>query len=338
VPNLICGLPDSRKVTVNKIGPPIDLIYEGTASFLQQTSGELKVNLVWVGPASPQQSRLTDGPMVNYIADPDLCTQALQRASTGAANIPRPWFNHPDRIVATTRDAISRTLQGIDGLIVPRVARCRPDSPADIIKAIADGGLRYPVLVRSAGEHGGKTLTLIDGPEDERVFYPAVAAGTDLYATEFYDFADADGLYRRYRFAVVGGELFYKSIIIGPHWNVHGSSRIWNPETIAEERAIIDSFDTVLAPRIKPVIDTIYDRVGLDYFGMDCSIRSDGSILVFEVNANMDILVHIKFQPDLWSERTARIKSALLALLADPSRWVSEKRQAQPDVQMAATA
>ena len=70
------------------------------------------------------------------------------------------------------------------------------------------------------------------------------------------------------------------------------------------------------------MIDAIYDRIGLDYFGIDCAVRSDGSLVIFEVNANMDILVDIKLQPDLWSGGTARIKAALLRLVTDPARWV----------------
>jgi hypothetical protein len=247
---------------------------------------------------------------------------ALAAASALAAKISRPWFNHPDRIIDTGRDQVSRALQGIDRLVVPKAVRCSPSVGADVLEAISEGDLRYPVLVRSAGEHGGKTLVRIDGPDREREFDLAVTAGRDLYATEFHDFADADGLYRRYRFAVVGGKAFIKSVIIGAHWNLHASSRIWNDATIAEERAIIEGFDSGLAVAIKPMIDAIYDRIGLDYFGIDCAVRSDGSLVIFEVNANMDILVDIKLQPDLWSGGTARIKAALLRLVTDPARWV----------------
>lgn len=325
--NIICGLPDDRKVVIQKMGPPLLFTCDGTASFLNQTINDLPWNLIWIGPASPASTRLAPGPIINHIADPDICIQALRAASREAERLQRPWFNHPDRIALTTRDHVSRALQGIDGLIVPKVVRCRPVDVAALIAAIDAGGLRYPVLIRSAGEHGGKTLVRIDGPEDERAFEASVRAGTDLYVTEFHEFADEDGLYRRYRFAVVGGKPFIKSIIMGAGWNLHASSRIWNERTIAQERAIIDGFATDLAPRIRPMTDAIYERLGLDYFGMDCAVRSDGTLVMFEVNANMDILVDIKLRPDLWSESTGQIKAALLALICDPARWVAARRQ-----------
>ena len=325
--NVMCGLPDDGMIRVVQLGATPEFSHGGTASFLTQTMNDLPWNAIWVGPAAPATAKLEPGPIINHIADPDLCTIALRAASNAAIRFQRAWFNHPDRIIDTTRDHVSRVLQGIEGLIVPKVVRCRAAVGADVVTAIRDGGLRYPVLVRSAGQHGGKTLVRIDRPEEERAFDLSVTPGTELYATEFNDFADEDGLYRRYRFAVVGGEAFIKSVIMGAGWNLHASSRIWNDQTIAQERAIIESFDAVLAPAIKPMIDAIYDRVGLDYFGIDCAVRNDGSLVIFEVNANMDILVEIKLQPDLWSGGTARIKSALLRLLDDPARWVAARGQ-----------
>lgn len=336
--NLIRGLPDDGKVHLLESGPPIRVAYEGTASFLTQMGKDLPWNTIWIGPGSHKAVKVVPGPIVNYVADPDLCSTALRIASANAARLQRPWFNHPDRIIASTRDRVAVALQGIDGLIVPGVVRCRPACGRDIVEAIDDGGLRYPVLLRSAGEHGGRTLVRIDGPDAEREFERAAAAGKDLYLTEFHDFADEDGLYRRYRFAVVGGELFIKSVVMGSNWNLHASSRIWNEETIAQERLIIESFDTVLAPRIKPVIDAVYDRLGLDYFGIDCAVRSDGSIVLFEANATMNILVEIKLQPDLWSDRTDRIKSALLSLLQNPGRWAIARPQSAASQRPVATA
>lgn len=319
--NLIRGLPDDGRVHLLETGPPIRVAPEGTASFLTQMGGELPWNTIWVGPGSHKAAKVVAGPIVNYIADPDLCSKALRIASVNAARLGRPWFNHPDRIIATTRERVAAALQGIDGLIVPRVVRCSAACGRDVVEAIAEGGLRYPVLLRSVGEHGGRTLVRVDGPDAERAFERAVAAGKDLYLTEFHDFADEDGLYRRYRLAVVGGEVFIKSVVMGAGWNLHASSRIWDDTTIAQERQIIDTFDTALAPRIRPVIDAIYDRLGLDYFGIDCAVRSDGSIVLFEANATMNILIDIKLQPDLWSDRTNRIKSALVSLLQDSGRW-----------------
>ena len=36
--------------------------------------------------------------------------------------------------------------------------------------------------------------------------------------------------------------------------------------------------------------ETIRERIGLDYFGIDCGLDASGNLVVFEVNASM--LVH----------------------------------------------
>ena len=42
-------------------------------------------------------------------------------------------------------------------------------------------------------------------------------------------------------------------------------------------------------PTIKPMITEIHHRLGLDYFGIDCSFDKDMNLLVFEINANMSV-------------------------------------------------
>jgi len=317
--NVICGLPDDGRVRLTQMSPEVRFYYQGTAGFLDQLGDERPWRRAWVGPASPAATALAPGGIVNYIADPDLCSIALRAAITAAQTIPRPWFNHPLRIAASTRSRVSELLQGIDGLHAPRAIRFQPDAAQDIVRAIADAGLRYPVIVRRAGTHGGKTMARLDGPGDS--LEANLYAGGPTYVTELVDFGDADGFHRKYRFAVIGGEPFVTSMIIGHDWNLHSKSRVWTPETIAEERILIDTFDHALRPRLKPITDLIYQRLGLDYFGVDCALRPDGSVLLFEANATMNILGTATLKPDLWSRTDKLAKEALLTLLEHPQRW-----------------
>jgi glutathione synthase/RimK-type ligase-like ATP-grasp enzyme len=326
--NIVLGLPDDAKVRLTRLVPKPDFYHSGTASFLIQLQAARPWRLIWVGPAAPASTALADGPVINYIADPDLCGQALAVASNAARTLDRAWFNHPDQIKKTTRDQISLALQGIPGVDTPKVIRSRPTVLSDVLKDIDAGDLTYPVLVRSAGQHGGQTLVRLDGPSPEQVLATSLGFATDLYITEFRDFADADGLYRRYRFVVVGGKPYIKSILAGRNWNLHAADRVWNDVTIAQERDIIERFDEHLRPELEQRITEIYRRVGLDYFGIDCALNAAGDLVIFEVNATMNMLVDIKLQPDLWSAATEKIKTALLQLIDDHSQWVvSSPRQ-----------
>ena len=72
------------------------------------------------------------------------------------------------------------------------------------------------------------------------------------------------------------------------------------------------AFDIELAPKIAKSVKEIHRRLKLDYFGIDCHIDSDGNTLLFEVNANMNVL----FDPDdLLKDPVDNIKSGIDQLI-----------------------
>lgn len=324
--NVLCGLPDNGQVWITQLQPTVEFSWDGTACFLPHIIDERPCVVGWVGPAASPQITLQPGPIVNTIGDPDLCGAALNAASRVVSQVPRPVFNHPDRIRPTSRDLVSETLQGIAGVCVPRVIRCGPGRAEDIQRAIADGGLGYPILARAVGSHRGAGLTRIDRPDDTPAFAALAATGAELYVCPFVDFADGDGLYRKYRVVMLGGEPFLNSLVTGAHWNVHASSRIWNDATIAAERDAVDGFASGLGARLAAPLREIYRRIGLDYFGIDFAMTADGAMLVFEANAVMDVMGPSPLEPDIWVESGRAIKAALLALLDHPERWVEARR------------
>ena len=230
--NLVCGLPDNGQVWVTQIEPTVELKWDGSACLFSQINLDRPCAPVWVGPAAKVQATLGPGPIVNNIADPDLCSIALTAASSIARQLPRPWFNHPDRIRATTRDRISEALRDIPGVRAPKVIRCKPEAIEDIQRAVAGNGIAYPVLVRAVGSQRGLTMVRIDHAGDERAFMRCLAAGAELYIAPFVDFSSPDGRFRKYRVAMIGGQPFLNSLVTADHWNVHASSRIWNEATI----------------------------------------------------------------------------------------------------------
>ncbi len=57
-----------------------------------------------------------------------------------------------------------------------------------------------------------------------------------------------------------------------------------------EELAFLSGPATVFSDRNYQALRTIRDRIGLDFFGIDCALDASGDLVVFEVNASM--LVH----------------------------------------------
>ena len=70
--------------------------------------------------------------------------------------------------------------------------------------------------------------------------------------------------------------------------------------------------ESTLIPKARKALEEIARRMELDYFGLDCCIDEDGKVLVFEANANMNMLFNII--PEL-EPRIDLIKDKLCAMM-----------------------
>ena len=111
------------------------------------------------------------------------------------------------------------------------------------------------------------------------------------YLTEFVNFRSRDGLYRKVRFFVIGGEVIPRSMVIGKKWNLHRRDRSDNlagVDPAAEEKRLYDHFGEGRLRRIEDILLKFASKLKLDYFGVDCSLRSYEQILLFEANPTMN--------------------------------------------------
>jgi glutathione synthase/RimK-type ligase-like ATP-grasp enzyme len=233
----------------------------------------------------------------NQISDPDSHKGALERCVQLCEQVPCPVINRPEKILATTRERVSEMLRDIPGVVLPRTIRCQPKSPTDVFKQAEAAGLKFPVIVRLAGAHGGKASMLIDGRDDLAKLDVYPFDGSEFYLTEFVDYKDRDGLYRKLRIVVVDGKPLFRHLLADEQWMIHAASLDFmdkRPELYEEEKQALAGFVTKLAPRIQPAIDAITERMGLEYFGIDCHIDEAGELLVFEANANMNVFFNTR--------------------------------------------
>jgi glutathione synthase/RimK-type ligase-like ATP-grasp enzyme len=322
--NVLFGLPNDRKapIIVADEGRSIsfDLLGSvGMLPYLSRTQFELAVR--YLEPGGVEPAELVPGALLNHVAEPDSCSETLRMVERIVTNAARPCFNHPRAIARTTRDEVSRVLAGVEGLTVPKTIRSGERTGAEVLAAIERAHLRFPVLVRLAGLHLGMSLIKVDAPDQ----LDTVCGGLDwderssLYVTEFCDFASADGLYRKYRIAVVGDEIYLRHLYIGASWLIHRMRTI--PGTEPEERGFLDSFDSEWTPRLRPMFREIQRRLQLDFFGVDCNIDSAGNVLLFEANACMKILGYTGPKPNIWEAPIARITAAVENRLSRPGTW-----------------
>ncbi len=299
-------------------------VMQGSASFLGQvTDPPWQLQPVYFGAPRlelpPQMRRL---PCVNFLADADLYPRALQQAQAFVRGMDTPCFNPPEAVLGTTRDRVHQQLKNTPGVQMPVTVRARASRLVELQAAMADAGIEYPVLVRMAGDHGGVSTAQVRDANDWEAINPLPWGGRDVYLTQFVDYRDADGRYRKTRLVVVGDTVHTRHLIVSAGWMVHRKERL--PGTEDEERDWLEGFAVRTLPRIAPAVREIARGIGLDYFGIDCSLRPDGSLLIFEANACMNVLARTGGEgPTMWDAPLAGIRASLDRVLGDVRQWRS---------------
>lgn len=330
---VLLALPDDGRVRLEAAprGGAPRMIVPGTAVFTSHLPPAVQARLPLVHFRAGQRFALNDAArvpaVINLTSDADVAGQALAALASWLDDSGVACFNHPRAVLATSRDAIARRLAGIDGLIVPATVRLRLDEPDELLEAVARARMHWPVIVRVAGSHTGRATVRIDGPRDAAQRLASIPwGGRDLYVTQYVPYRDDDGYHRKLRIAVVGGRAFLRHQITGEAWQLHAGDH--DPRFDRRERALLEhGFPADLRPRLQQRIDAITAVVGLDYFGMDCSLRPDGSLLLFECNATMNILHNSRPRATQCDGAIARIRDALVPLLLDPARWHHSGRE-----------
>ncbi|CAM3670681.1 Carbamoyl-phosphate synthetase large subunit-like ATP-binding domain-containing protein [Bordetella sputigena] len=262
----------------------------------------------------------------NVIGDADLGAFCRAELAQFAERATRPMLNRPERIAETTRERIKGLLDGIRGIYVPTT--CRWDgghrTAGDVHAAIAAAGIGYPVITRPAGEHGGKGVVLLTGPEDAPT--PPQAASHDssatpasshdssaalsssepplvpptgeIYLTAYHEYRSADGYYRKYRVIFIDRQPYPYHLAIGKQWLLHyfSADMLSEPWKLQEERRFLENPRAALGAQAWTALCAIGARMDLDYCGIDFTLLPDGRVLVFETNATM--LVHPEVEDD----------------------------------------
>lgn len=207
-------------------------------------------------------------------------------------NWPQPVINAPQCIPRTGRAAASALLQDIPGLCMPPTASV---SRADLLAVANDtasldkllAGGAYPVILRPVGSHAGRDLGRIDNA-GELIAYLAKVADGQFFLSPFIDYRNADGLFRKFRIALIDGRPFACHMAVSSDWMVHyvNAGMYEDATKRAEEGAFMAGFPA-FAERHATALQAIYQRSGLDYLCIDCAETPDGQLLIFEIDHAM---------------------------------------------------
>ena len=234
--------------------------------------------------------------VLNLVTDPDQHPRTLQTLQLLLRHYSGPVLNPPDAVLKSTRDQVARQLHGIPGLVVPAILRLRNPRPGAVLAAVERKGLRFPLIVRLAGTHGGQIIGRAYGPEE---LEQACAGRGDYILTEFVEFVSPDGLYRKYRVFIFGKQRVLRHMLAGDSWNIHARQRLEfmarHPLLIDEEKALFAASERTFPSAVREALPSIGDKLPLDFFGVDFGIDGDGQAVLFEANATMNFF---PFLPD----------------------------------------
>jgi glutathione synthase/RimK-type ligase-like ATP-grasp enzyme len=211
---------------------------------------------------------------------------------------------------------------------MPKTIRITPVSVKNVQKQVTDAGMTTPFIIRAAGAHGGVGMQYIANFSEEELLKLERYAydGSTYYITEFIDFKNADGLYRKSRIIYVNGKFIARHRIISDSWMIHSRSRKTLMETCEdlrheEEAFLTQPLDKSLGATATKSLRKMADIVGLDYFGIDCSLQDDGTIILFEVNAAFNSMVQddLPIYPYL-EKPVTQIKEAFNVMVAEKAK------------------
>jgi hypothetical protein len=258
--------------------------------FLLEESG-IELLMLYVMPNIELPAPLPEHDIAIVIAsDSEDCRDALRKIDEASARWPRPLLNPPRLVWNLDRDKLHQLLRGIEGLDIPATIAATRAQLSDVTQpnlALADiaAELQFPIIVRPRGSHAGVGLAkLDDGAALAR--YLMERDEPEFFVSRFVDYANEDGLFRKYRVVFVDGKPYACHMAIADRWDIWylnaGMSN--NAAKRLEEETFMHTFDFGFGRRHATALAGIVDRVGLDYFTIDCAENKNGELLIFEAD------------------------------------------------------
>ena len=258
------------------------------------------------------------------IGQSDASQSILKSVEPMVARWPRPVLNRNiQAIKAMGRDQVAASFAGSSTVWAPKSLRV---TRSDLERLAAGeqpvstelANLSYPLIVRPVGSHAGESLERIASAAALTDYLETFEAA-EAYVAAFVDYSSPDGLYRKYRVALIDGVPFISHLAISSHWMVHYLNAGMGEDEVkrAEEAEAMRTFDSGFAVRHSAAFAEIHAKIPLDYFAIDCAEGPDGRLLLFE--ADVAMIVHSMDDPEVFpykGPQMTKLFSAFHALLA----------------------
>jgi hypothetical protein len=296
---------------------PGDLMANTPIEFLVEES-DIALDLLYLTLDAPLPELVPDHDVLMVgVAESDANAPLLARLEALVANWPRPVVNLPQDIARLSRDGVCAALRGVAGLDMPVTVR----ADRSRLLALADGALTldallpgddFPLIVRPIGSHAGTDLDKIAAPADLADYLHRVP-GERYYLSRFVDYRSSDGLFRKYRIALIDGRPYLCHFAVSAHWMIHylNAGMSESATKRAEEAACMADFEQQFALRHALALQAIHERMKLPYVGIDCAETVAGDLLIFEVDNAM--VVHAMDPEQLYPYKKPAMRKVFAA-------------------------
>ena len=303
---------------------PGDFMNNAQLEFLLDGS-DIGLDVLYLVPGKPLPPVLPEHDVVFCaVNESDENAPVLERIAQLLPSWPRPVLNSPDKIKRLTRDGIASLFANSPNICAPRVRRVTlselPPLVHDEVRLDALlPGATLPILVRPVGSHCGKNLEKIDSAEGLIRYLDSLEnTGDDFYLASFMDYRSGDGLFRKYRVVLIESIPYLCHMAASEQWKIHyvNVGMAESAEKRADEARAMETFDQDFARRHRAAFASLHERIGLDYFGIDCAELPDGRLLLFEAETAM--VVHAMDSPVLYPYKQgqmARVFAAFRAMI-----------------------
>jgi hypothetical protein len=291
--------------------------------FLLEESG-VELMVLYVVPEAGLPATLPDHDVAIVIAsDSEDCRDALRVIDQAAPRWPRPLLNPPKLVCNLDRDKLCHLLHGIDGLEIPATI---PVTRAQLLQPPASAGAAagigtFPIIIRPRGSHAGVGLARIDDRK-AMAHYLDQRPQEEFFVSRFVDYSSDDGLFRKYRVVFVDGEPYACHMAIADRWDIWYLNAGMSADAgkRLEEETFMRTFDIGFARRHHAALAGMADRIGLEYFTVDCAETKSGALLIFE--ADNTAVVHNMDSPEVFPYKPPQMRKIFDAFVAMLERRV----------------
>jgi glutathione synthase/RimK-type ligase-like ATP-grasp enzyme len=283
---------------------PIECLLENT---------NIAIELLFVSAKLPLPEEVPEHDLLFVaIAESDENREILEALQQRLASWPRPYLNAPREILKMERDCACALLSPIPGVAMPETKRVDRET----LNRLATGGIalrellpsaEFPIIARPVDSHAGRGL-IRAACAAELLPYLGEHAAAEFFLSQFIDYSSSDGLFRKYRVVLMRGTPYLCHMGISEHWMVHYPYKemIAHPERREEEKQAMEEFDSAFARRHQRALAALAEKIGLEYFGLDCAESASGDLVIFEVASAM--LVHAMDNAEIFPYKAAQMR------------------------------